>query len=374
MKICIASPYFMPLIRSNEYGLAQALIRYGHEVTIITSKSRAPREKMITGQSSGCQVFEVKYIPTILNIADNPVVASFDTSGFDVMLLQEDYPFLCHRAYSSAKKNGIPTILSSERTYYPHNPVKRYVLNILDAWSNRRLREGADALTAHCTAAREFMTKELGVKRKIEVIPVGVDTGLFKPKPSQNKYLQDGDVKLLTVARLHPYKGIEYLIRSMEIVGKKKPGAKLYIMGKGHEEKRLRTMAELSGSKNVEFIEYVLPNDMMPDLYAECDIYVQPSIIEPYGIAVLEAMACGRPVIGTRVGGMLDTIENGKTGFLVEPENAEALADAIMQMHDASIRKMMGEAARKRAVEVFDWDFIGRKYLELIWKVLKGQK
>lgn len=361
----------MPFIRSNEYGLAQALVRYGHEVTIITSKSRAPREKMITGQSSCCQDFEVKYVPTIMDMADNPVVSSFDTSGFDVVLLQEDYPFLCHRAYASAKKNGIPTILSSERTYYPQSTVKRHVLKILDAWSNRRLREGADALTAHCTAAREFMIKELGVKRGIEVIPVGVDTGLFKPKPSKNKYLRGGDMKLLTVARLHPYKGIEQLIRSMGIVGEKNPGAKLYIMGKGHEEKRLRTMAERSGSKNVEFIEDVLPNHMMPELYAECDIYVQPSIIEPYGIAVLEAMACGKPVVGTRVGGMLDTIEDGKTGFLVEPGNAKALAEAILQMHDPRVRNMMGEAARKRAVEVFDWDFIGRKYLELIGTVVK---
>ncbi len=361
----------MPFIRSNEYGLAKVLAGHGHEVTIITSKGRAPREKMIAGQGSSSPDFEVRYIPTIMNIEDNPLVAFTDTSGFDVVLLQEDYPFLCHRAYSSAKKNGIPLILSTERTYYPESAVKHCVLKMLDVWSNRRLREGADILTAHCEAARKFMIKELDVKREIKVIHVGVDTGLFKPLQSGNKYMRGGDLKILTVARLHRYKGLDYLIRSMEIVCRKNPGTKLYILGKGHEEKKLRKMAELSGSNNVEFIEEVIPNHMMPHLYAECDIYVQPSIIEPYGIAVLEAMSCGKPVIGTKVGGMLDTIDNERTGFLVEPGNAKALAEAIMRMHDAGMRKKMGEEARRRAVEFFDWEFIGRKYLEQIGTVVK---
>jgi glycosyltransferase involved in cell wall biosynthesis len=361
----------MPFIKSNEYGLAEALVRYKHEVTIITSKGRAPREKMMTGRGSPSLDFEVRYIPTIMNIEDNPLVASTDTTGFDVVLLQEDYPFLCHRAYSSAKRNGIPTILSSERTYYPQNAIKRYILKILDARQNRRLREGADALTAHCGAAREFMIKELKVKREIEVIHVGVDTGLFKPLPSGNKYMRDGDLKILTVARLHRYKGLDYLIRSMEIVCKKNPGTKLYILGKGHEEKKLRKMTERSGLSNVEFIEEVIPNHMMPHLYAECDIYVQPSIIEPYGIAVLEAMACGKPVIGTGVGGMLDTIDNDHTGFLVKPKDAGALAEAFMRLQDDAVRKKMGEAARRRAVEVFGWDVIGRKYMDLIETVVK---
>lgn len=363
----------MPFIGSNEYGLARALVGYGHEVTVITSKSKAPREKNITGQLSYSPNFEVKYVRTFLNIEDNPVVASIDTEGFDIVLLQEDYPFLCHRAYASAKKKGIPTIISSERTYYPQNAVKRYVLKILDAWSNRKLREGTDALTAHCGAAREFMKKELGVKREIEIIHVGIDSGIFKPLPSRNRYLHDGDLKLLTVARLHPYKGLEYLIRSMEIIGKKNPGAKLYILGKGHDEKRLRATANRSGIKNIKFMDEVIPNNMMPELYAECDIYVQPSLIEPFSIAVLEAMSCGKPVVGTKVGGMLDII-NESAGFLVDPEKAQALAEAIMRMNDPDTRRKIGEAARRRAVEVFDWEVIGKKYMDLIERVAKGRE
>lgn len=356
----------MPFIRSNEYGLARSLSDLGHKVTVIASSSRAPREKMIMGQCSCPQDFEVKYLTTVLDIADNPVVASPDTKGFDVVLLQEDYPFLCHKAYASARKHGIPTILSSERTYYPGNFVKRLALKIFDAGTNRKLREGADALTAHCSAAKEFMINELCVRREIKVIPVGVDTRIFKPLPSRNKYLKKGDMKLLTVARLHPYKGLEYLIKSMELVAKEKPGVKLYIIGKGHEEKNLKEMVSRLRLSNVVFIKEVIPNHMMPELYAECDVYVQPSIIEPYGIAVLEAMACGKAVIGTNVGGLRDTIVDGETGYLITPKNAEKLADAVIDLATRELRIKFGLKARERAVEQFDWKLIAAEYETLI--------
>lgn len=368
MNICIAAPYFSPFIRSNEYGLAQKMSELGHKVTIVTSKSRAPREKMITERCSYSHDFEIKYLPTLLDIVDNPIVTSLDVRGFDVVMLQEDYPFLCHKAYAEAKKYGIPTVLSSERTYYPENIIKRYALKLLDAGANKKLREGADALTAHCTAAKEFMIRELDVKREIEVIHVGIDTRIFRPLPSRNKYLSEGDPRFLTVARLHPYKGLEYLIKSMELVGEKEPGAKLYILGKGKDEEKLRKLVSQLRLSNVIFIKEDIPNHMMPELYAECDVYVQPSIIEPYGIAVLEAMACGKPVVGTGVGGMLDTIDNERTGILVELGDSEALAEALIRLHDDGMRKKMGDGGRKRA-EDFDWEAIGRKYMELLSRV-----
>jgi glycosyltransferase involved in cell wall biosynthesis len=365
MNICIAAPYFMPFIRSNEYGLARSLSDRGHNVTIIASKSRAPREKMVHGHYPYPHDFEIKYLRTVLDIADNPIVTSIDVRGFDAVMLQEDYPFLCHGAYASAKKHGIATVLSSERTYYPENLVKRLALKILDASTNKKLREGVNVLTAHCSAAREFMINELGVKREIKVIPVGVDTKIFRPLPSRNKYLGEGDLKLLTVARLYPYKGLEYLIKAMELVRKKEPRAMLYILGKGQEEKNLRKLVNQLKLSNVVFIKEVIPNHLMPELYAECDVYVQPSVIEPFGIAVLEAMACGKPVIGTSVGGMRDTIIDGESGCLVPPKNVEKLAGAILNLSGQELSKR-GLKARERASLRFDWDLIAAEYEKIL--------
>jgi len=367
MKLCIVVPYFTPYVRGNEYGLAQALSSMGHEVTIITSRGKAPREKMLASENVPTRYkFVVRYLPTILDFADNPVVLGVSTEGYDAVLLQEDYPLVCHQAYSRAKRCGLPTMLSSERTYYPQNIAKRAVLKLLDKTSNRRLREGVDVLTVHCSAAKEFLQQELGVSRDIQVIHAGVDISMFKPTDGDS-YLGAGDPRILTTARLHKYKGLDYLVQAMKTLSAKLPRAKLYILGRGPEESRLRRqVSDLGLEERIVFLKVSVPNEEMPCLYSECDIYVQPSIIEPFGTAVLEAMACAKPVIGTRVGGMLDTIVDGMTGFLVAPRDPEQLGHAILELSDARVRHPMGTNARRRIVETFDWMVIAGRYDQLI--------
>ena len=221
MNICIVVPYFTPYVCGNEYGLAQSLADLGHNVTIIASTAKAPREKAINAVAQEEHPgFSVEYLPTLIDAGDNPIVKGIDKRirNHDVVMLQEDYPFICHRAYAAARKFGVPTILSSERTYYPESAVKRYALSVLDATVNKKLRDGVDLLTAHCTAAREFMIGELGVRREIRVIHVGVDTELFRPMESEGRCLSEGGFRILTVARLHRYKGLRYLIEAMRII------------------------------------------------------------------------------------------------------------------------------------------------------------
>jgi glycosyltransferase involved in cell wall biosynthesis len=142
--------------------------------------------------------------------------------------------------------------------------------------------------------------------------------------------------------------------------------AKLYILGRGEEETNLKNLAEKLGvSSCIEFIKKSIPNEEMPGIYSSCDLYVQPSIVEPYGIAVLEAMACGRPVIGTNTGGMLDTIEHGRTGFIAKVASSEEIAKYIVQLSDPKLRKKMGRNARERARK-FEWMEIGKKYIKLL--------
>lgn len=364
MKLCIVVPYFTPYVRGNEYGLAESLAKLGYDVTIMASKGKAPRE--IKKDIHGDFDFKVEYLPTILDIGENPIVSGLNLEGYDVALLQEDYPFICHKAYTEAKKCGIKTILSSERTYYPGG-IKGTILKILDRVKNDKLRERVDVLTAHCSVAKEFMERELGVKRVVKVIHVGVDTALFQPMEPKGSYLSEGEFKILTVARLHKYKGLEYLIEAMRVLQDQMPESKLYILGKGAEKENLKSLVKTLGlERNVEFIREAIPNHEMPFLYSECDVYVQPSIIEPYGIAVLEAMACGKPVIGTKVGGMMDTIKDGETGFLVEPGNAEEIADRIKILGDENKRAEMGEKAREWVVDNFDWMVIGKRYQEVV--------
>lgn len=370
MNICIVVPYFTPYVRGNEYGLAQSLTDLGHNVTIVASTAKAPREKAINAVAQGEHPdFSVEYLPALIDMGDNPIIAGIakHIRNHDVVMLQEDYPFICHRAYAAARKFGIPTILSSERTYHPESIVKRYALSVLDATVNKKLRDGVDILTAHCTAAREFMIGELRVRRETKVIHVGVDTELFRPTESEGKYLTEGGFRILTTARLHRYKGLLYLLEAMKRIREEVSDAHLYVIGKGPEERNLKNLTEkLELDSVVTFLTRSVPNHEMPALYAECDLYVQPSIVEPYGIAVLEAMACGKPVVGTRIGGMLDTVKDGGAGFLVESADSGELAERIIMLSDRRLCGEFGQDARRRMESKFDWRCIADEYLEVI--------
>jgi len=371
MRICIVTPYFTPFVRGNEYGLAESLSKLGNEVTIVTSKSKAPREKTVfEGRYKKNLSFNVIYLKTIIDLFENPVVIGpFNKliKKFDVVMLQEDYPLICHMTFLAAKMHGITTVLSSERTYIPADFKKRVGLAFFDTTAGQLVRENVDVFTAHCTAAKKFLKNVVGVKREIEVVHVGVDCELFKPINDPVDYIgyENEDLRILSVARLHKYKGLKYLIMVMKNVISE-VDAKLYLLGKGGEEPYLRRLADkLDLTNRVCFITESVPNEEMPHVYSSCDIYAQPSIIEPYGIAVLEAMACGKPAVGTNVGGMLDTIAHGKTGFRAKPASPEEIVEYILLLSDDKLRRKMGKNARKRA-EKFDWIEIGRRYLKLL--------
>jgi glycosyltransferase involved in cell wall biosynthesis len=99
-----------------------------------------------------------------------------------------------------------------------------------------------------------------------------------------------------------------------------------------------------------------VPHGELPDRYRSSAIVVNPSLSESFGISMVEGMACGLPVVGTRVGGMLETVLDGETGLLVEPERADLLADAVVSvLEDGDRAKRMGITGRARAVERFSW-------------------
>jgi len=367
MKLCLITPYFNPSMWSTEYGSALSLSRLGHEVTILTSKGRAPREIM-TKDFREASDLEIRYLPTIADIG-TPIVLGLDIKDCDTVLLQEDYPYICQRAFSIASRLGIKTILLYERSTYLESFIRNSIIKILSRTISKSIIYSANELVAYSSAAMNFLKNELGVNREIKVIPVGVDINVFKPLESEGRYLKEGNPKILTVARLIKRKGLDYLIKSVHLVKEYLPSIKLYIKGKGPEEINLRNLIKNLGLENqVEFINQILPYYEIPILYGECDIYVQPSVIEPYGIAPLEAMACGKPVIGAKVGIMPDAIIHGETGFLAEPKNVKELASKILELSDEKKRKKMGKKARKLAVEKFSLNATGEKFQELLNK------
>lgn len=159
------------------------------------------------------------------------------------------------------------------------------------------------------------------------------------------------DVVLGTAGRLVPMKGIVYLIRALVDL-RDLPGITLEIAGAGPELHTLeREVCSLGLSHQVKFLGW---RTDVSALLARWDVYVQPSLGEPFGIAALEAMASGLPVVGTSAGGLSELVEHSKTGWLVPQRDPTALADRIRTLILApEERRKMGAAGRERVRESF---------------------
>lgn len=181
---------------------------------------------------------------------------------------------------------------------------------------------------------------------KITVIHNGTDVGEFLPSEGGKGILVG------TIATLRPVKGHRYLLYAAALVLKKVPDVKFLIIGQGPLRNSLEELAgKLNIAKNVIFMGY---QKDITEILARLTLFVLPSIREPLGICLLEAMAAGLPVVATNVGGIPEVVKEKETGLLVPPKDPEALAQVILTLlEDKEKAKNMGIAGRKRVEQKF---------------------
>lgn len=194
--------------------------------------------------------------------------------------------------------------------------------------------------------------------RDIHVTPFGVDTSLFSPAVPQVRNAS-GKFVLGTVKAFEHKYGIEYLIRAFsELRGAGGDRElELHIYGDGSLRGTLEKLVVNLGIESQTTFFGRIPNSLVPDAFRSMDLAVFPSVddSESFGVAALEAQACGIPVVASNVGGLPETVVDGKTGIIVEPGNPTALANAIEELiHDDSRRMRMAELAREHVVCNYD--------------------
>jgi D-inositol-3-phosphate glycosyltransferase len=210
---------------------------------------------------------------------------------------------------------------------------------------------------------------------KVSVIPPGVDLSRFRPMSQQQSrdYLGYGEGKnILFVGRLEPLKGLDILFRavaSLENIG----DITLNIVGGDENSLEKARLQELAGrmklTDSIRFIGSV-SQDELPVHYNAADVCVLPSHYESFGLAALEAAACGRPVVASEVGGLPTIVKSGSTGFLVPPKHSDVMAERLCELlGDDMLRSRMGTAARGHA-GTLGWersaDSLLDRYRELI--------
>lgn len=265
----------------------------------------------------------------------------------------------------------------------------------------RQLRHVAAVSAVSGHVKRLFQAAFPDYQGLVAVAPNGVDTELFKPAPEGRPAADEGP-RLLFVGRASPEKGVHTLLTAFAQVAARWPGARLDIVGPRTElprrflidlsddplvaalgrfyrddgtsdyQARLDEIVSAAGLQQKVRFHGSLPHHEIVRHYQQADVVINPSLSETFGISIVEGMACGVPVVGTRVGGMLDTI-TPEVGHAVPAEDATALAEAIGALLADPVRgREMGRLGRERAQQHFTWSARAAILLDLYRRVARA--
>jgi glycosyltransferase involved in cell wall biosynthesis len=300
-----------------------------------------------------------------------------------VALMGREKPDLVHTHGSlsgriAARLRRIPVVytkhglvrMSGQTGLPPTGPLARFV-------NKNAAKLLADRVIAVSEAVRKELEESGIPPSMITVIPNGIELRLYKPGARKSSEQQPaGPDKagicspiIGTLCRLSPEKGLDTLIDAAKLVITSCPSARFVIAGTGILEKELqKKILDLRLEPYVRMIGFV---DDVPGFLGGLDVFVLPSNSEAIGLAVIEAMASGLPVVATRVGGVPEAVIDGITGLLVPPGQPKALAQAISRLIvDPDLAESMGAAGRKRAETMFDAEAAAERTVAVYTEVL----
>ena len=221
----------------------------------------------------------------------------------------------------------------------------------------------ADRIIAFSPHERDAMARLYAADaNKITLVPCGVDLEVFRPlnqKAVRSSLGLNGEKILLYVGRVEPIKGLDLLVETAAQMDSE-DGVRMIVVGADvNGDREMDRVRQLAREKDLEDkIDFVgqVDHDDLPLYYNAADVCVVPSYYESFGLVALESMACGTPVVATRVGGLSTIIHHGRTGYLKSWRCPEAFANSVeMIISSNGLQQSMGEAARKRA-EGMGWD------------------
>ncbi len=287
------------------------------------------------------------------------------------------------------------------------NPQAKIILHMHCEWLtqlDRRLIERHLREVDLVLGCSEFITGRIrqGLPRfaqRCQTVFNGVDVQRFSRDHANGAAGPAKEKRLLWVGRITPEKGLHVLLDAFARVAAREPRARLEIVGPESltskefivdfsEDARLRSLASFYNTSylsqlrqqavsrglngRVTFTGFV-PHDRLGERYRAAEVLVNPSLYESFGMSLVEAMVGELPVVATRVGGMTEIVEDGKTGFLVDPGDPSALAEPILRLlADDTLRNAMGRAARERAVQLFSWDRIAEGLVEQYSRICRS--
>jgi glycosyltransferase involved in cell wall biosynthesis len=217
----------------------------------------------------------------------------------------------------------------------------------------------ADRVVTVGSSTRRYMIQKKGIPEgKVLTIPTGVDLTRFNPRESREDLrgelgIPAGVPVYGTVAVFRRLKGHRYLLEAVPEITSCVPGAKLLLVGEGPQENHIQEMIEEKRIKE----SVIMPGfrEDITRVLNTLDVFVFPSLQEALGTAILEAMAMEKPVVASRVGGIPEVVQEGRTGYLIDPEDSRAIARRVIQLlKDGETRRRMGAEGRRLVEARYD--------------------
>ena len=368
--------------------LSRNLARRGYAVDVFTRWDNADRPEVVEWEP-GVRVIHLKAGPVRPRPKDElwPFMPAFCNSLQHFIERDETHYDLIHSnfwmsgwvATELRRRLDIPVV----QIFHAMGKTKRRHQKKVDTSPGDRIKIeldvifGVDRIIAQCPNERAELVDDYHADpAKIVLIPSAVNTSIFNPVPREEARrrigLETGKQVIVYVGRMLPRKDIRNVVRALAVLARQSESMPLLLIVGGESEQPdpldtpeigelQKLAAELGVTDHVRFSGRQQP-EMLRDYYSAADIAVTTPWYEPFGLTPLEAMACGRPVIGSAVGGLTFTIQEGETGFLVPPRCPEALAERLQHLlSQPDLCRRMGQSARKRVEKEFSWPIVAMR-------------
>ena len=383
MEICLVSNYFPPWrggIETYTYSLGRLLSTMGHTVKVLCANDPlSAGVYKVDGVS-------VRRLWTLRRFYGTPLIPALYwrlmLEDVDIIHVNFPNPYNAFVVSIASKVKGVPAVITWHNDLVPPNRLASLIVAAHDRLVlPLYMPTFAKIISTSKTYAESSPIMKKYIQRVV-VIPNGVDCKRFSPSVDggsiRARYGLAGYHVILflgALSRWHGYKGLDTLLHAFAQLKKSHEQVKLLIVGEGALKYEYMRLSLQLGIRDDCIFAGDVPDMELPEYYAASDVVIVPSKdkSEGFGLVILEANACGKPVIGTNVGGIPSVIHNELNGLIVPPNDPQDLARAIYRLlRDEGLRVCMGREGRRLA-EKYDWTIIAKATEEIYEEVLQSR-
>ncbi|WP_048159748.1 glycosyltransferase family 4 protein [Thermococcus barophilus] len=378
LKIALASDWFFPStggIEHHIHDLAKNLVEQGHDVHIITRLGEYPDNTLpyTVHRFKGRITVDSFHVSIGVDLLKR-VNELYKKEHFDITHGHSIYsPIAVGVSNLSSGIRGVPSIITN------HSFLGNSILNptyILLLQTSLRKIDGFIAVSNAVKKDLENILRGSLRNRPIYVVPNGIDTNFWRPVEDKEEWKSkmglDGGIVITTTSRLTKRKRVNVIPKlAKEIIEKYRiEDIKFVIIGDGPEKRRIKELIKAYHIQDKVLMVGKQPREKVREYLWASDIYLSPAIYEAFGIAALEALSCGVPVVANNHGGISEIVRHGVTGLISE-DDMELLENVLYLLNNIELVEKMGKNARKIVKEEFTWEKIAKEIVEIYKKTIE---